>query len=199
MPHITRQFCSKRFLRFLGLTGLLVGTIGLGAIACSPEPSTSSNTATTGPHGEINPVKDTIIGEWQIIPDPNKAVGTIPRWVFTGNNQLVILDLSGPESGVSQVGSYAINTESSPMQLDIIFPEEEQLIFTIFELTNEAILNVQKNESGLPRPTVFDDNIVTLQKLSDSTESVSAVSSVPTASPDGTVYLTEKDYLTEKE
>ncbi|MEB3210623.1 MAG: type IV pilin-like G/H family protein, partial [Leptolyngbyaceae bacterium] len=178
MPHSNLRLFSKHSLQRIGLIGVLIGTVGLGAIACLPQTSDlSSNSTTTGPQGELDEVKNTLVGEWKLIPDPNQATGTVPRWVFTGNNQLIVLDLSGPGSGVSQVGNYSINTAVSPMQLDIIFPDKDELFFTIFELTNAGTLQVQKNDAGLPRPRAFDDEAVTLEKISDSTDVANSIPS----------------------
>jgi type II secretory pathway pseudopilin PulG len=180
MLHNTSRFFSQPSIRLFGLLSVLMGTVGLGAIACLSPPPPSSNPTTTGPQGELNDIKTTMVGEWERIPDPNQAGGSVPRWMFTGNNQLVVFDLNGPGSGLAQSGTYSINTEVSPMQLDIVFPDDDEVFFTIFEVVNDGILKVQRNDSGMPRPREFDGRAVTLQKISNAASVTADPSTAPT-------------------
>jgi hypothetical protein len=115
------------------------------------------------PSSGCNPapsVEKKLLGTWQATI--REMRGTL---VFAPDNQLFIIEGDSPAFPLK----YQLNTQTKPMQLDLIFQGEK--VLTIFDFTdnNKLRIELENIKSGDSRPNSFSSQSIVFEKVSDST------------------------------
>ncbi len=92
--------------------------------------------------------------------NPNPSILGTWRGQYLGYNIIMAFNEDGTLNfygyGGFQNGTYTINTEATPHQLDLTFPDTET-IYTIVEFVNANTLKLENTSPGQERPTEFSD------------------------------------------
>ncbi|MBW4618656.1 MAG: hypothetical protein KME17_04615 [Cyanosarcina radialis HA8281-LM2] len=103
-----------------------------------------------------------LLGTWETTIEEQQI-----KFVFTPDNQLFMI----PSDRRAKVFilKYQLNTQTKPMQLDVI--HGRQKVLTIFEFTDNNKLRVETDNlaPGKPRPTAFSPESRIFNKVSNST------------------------------
>lgn len=164
-PNLLAKFSAlSQWMAYSLLLGLLTSTSN-SAIALPtklPLVAQSQSTPTT------NPVQTQLQGRWAV-KDP--VSGQTLTLIFTPDNKLFMLLPVGSGAPVALPFGYHINPTPKPMHLDVILPEPNQEVLTIFELTDKGQLRLQLagTNPGQPRPTAFTPDADLFQKISEET------------------------------
>ncbi len=92
----------------------------------------------------------------------NPAPSIVGTWRgdYLGSHIIIAFNKDGIVNiaayGGFQNGTYTVNMDVTPNQIDLTFPETEP-IHTIFELTDANTLKFENNDPGADRPTEFSD------------------------------------------
>ena len=125
------------FIQRMRFTSLLLGVLGLGAIAClpqSPPPSSdispsnasfpgqsssgqSPSLSSTENHSPTESIVNILVGEWHLVDAPSHNVQSMTL-IFSADNQLIVRDKSLSDRGIESVGTYSITTQTTPMQME---------------------------------------------------------------------------------
>jgi hypothetical protein len=111
-----------------------------------------------------NPVpsaEQKILGTWQATVEGVR--GTL---IFAPDNKLFMIQEGVP----AFLAKYQLNTQTKPMELDLI--DGQKKVSTIFEFTNDNKLRIEANKGMAPgntRPKTFSSEAIVFQKVSDST------------------------------
>lgn len=106
-----------------------------------------------------------LLGTWQTTIEQQQI-----KLVFTPENQLFMLFMvPGDRRSKAFVVKYQLNTQTKPMQLDVINGREKML--TIFEFTDDNKLRLETDNLSPrnPRPNAFSPQVRVFEKVSDST------------------------------
>ncbi|HEY9613286.1 type IV pilin-like G/H family protein [Allocoleopsis sp.] len=164
-PKLLAKFSAlSQWIAYSLLLGLLTSTSN-SAIALPtqlPLVAQSQSTPTT------NRVQTQLQGRWEV-KDP--VSGQTLTLIFTPDNKLFMLLPLGSGAPVALPFGYRINPTPKPMHLDVILPEPNQVVLTIFELTDKGQLRLQLagTNPGQPRPTAFTADADVFQKISEET------------------------------
>lgn len=150
------------------VSSLLVGllsTITTGAIA---QPSQAPSVEQSQPTPTKNTVAEQLQGQWQV---KDQSSGQTLTLIFTQDGKFFMLLPLKSGAGVALPFGYRINLTPQPMHMDVLLPEENQTVMTIFEFTPERRLHLQLagTNPGQPRPTAFDAEAIFFEKISDET------------------------------
>lgn len=146
----------------LGLLSTLSTPINANA-SLAPLVAQSPSAATT------NTVQTRLQGRWQV-EDPSSRQKLVI--IFTPDGKLLmLLPLGSSKESVPVSFGYRINATPKPMHLDVLLPEGNQTVMTIFDFTpdNQLRLQLAGTEPGQPRPKAFAANALLLHKVSDTT------------------------------
>lgn len=154
---------SSRFLAF----GVLVGLLSplSTPVSAKPTPTPSVTQAQTPP--TTNSVQTRLQGRWQV-KDP--VTGQILTLIFTPDGKFFMLLPLGEGESAAIPFRYQINSAPQPMHLDVILPEDNKTVLTIFEFTdkNQLRLQLAGTSPGQPRPSEFI-NAYLFEKVSEDT------------------------------
>jgi len=153
------------------LAAIVISTVGPSmalssekSVAATPSPSLAAESTPSN----LDLVGRKLLGQWLTKEPP--AEGAMIFLFSADGTFFIISDQSSPGKPTACQFQYQINSQSKPMQLDIILADKRK-VQTIFELTSAGDLRVQMRgtQPGTPRPTELDSNATQLQKISDDT------------------------------
>jgi hypothetical protein len=112
-----------------------------------------------------DPIDQKLLGLWEIQnPKPSFNVYLL----FTPDGKYFQILDGGEIFRFAVPFHYRINTETQPMQLDIISPKDDDVIEQkIFEFTADGLLRLNSNNSVQGKPNIFDGDV--FKKVSDIT------------------------------
>ena len=149
---------KRRIFTQLFATGLLMGS--LGAIACR-QPTVEVNNPTP------NDILISLVGTWQMEDRVTRELKPF-KWIFSENGQLTYTNL--PTDPSTFIGMYRIDSSQTPMHMDLQLPDDERLLLTIFEFTEEGDLKIRLGGiDSVHRPDGFTGGDTVLRKISDET------------------------------
>jgi hypothetical protein len=164
--------CTVAIASSTALAGLSLSSTQ--AIAQSPSPTPIPTISPGAAPTSNSSVQEALIGEWQlkdILPLGMKVI-------FTADNKAYLFVPSsfpffdgftpGP---IALDFRYRLNTNTQPLQIDILSPSGGDPVLTIFELTDNKEMRVEwvGLKQGDPRPTSFTVGSIILEKLSKTT------------------------------
>ncbi len=152
---------------------LLLGLLTTFSTSVSAKPSVAPLTAQAQSTPTKKPVETQLQGRWQV-EDPSGQKLTL---IFAPEGKFFMLLPLAPDSPVALPFGYRIDSTVQPMHIDVLLPEKNETVMTIFELTDDGQLRLQLSDTnpGQPRPTAFTDAAILLQKISEETTVPSGV------------------------
>ena len=158
---------SRRWMRGATLLSL-AALMSLGIIACGSKTETSEGEATTQVEeteaSAVAPAgSEQFIGMWEPQVPPEELS---PGLFFTEDGRAFFISPNPDENQAVEM-EYALNSEASPMQLDIILPGQADTLKGIVELTGDDAMRLDgAEELSDPRPTDFTDEAVEFKRIS---------------------------------
>ncbi len=139
---------------------VLAGMFFVGAIACR-QPTVQVD--------DPNPdeVLTSLVGTWQM---EDRFTGELQpfRWIFSEDGQLTFTNLPSEPSIFE--GVYRIDSRQTPMHMDLQLPDDDRILLTIFEFTEEGDLKIRLGAiDSVNRPEGFTGGDTFLRKISDDT------------------------------
>ena len=147
-----------KFATFVNL--ILAGILLLSAAACSSQaqtpPGLASATQTPQPPPDPDSAAQFLLGRWSGVDKNNEVI-----MLFQGDGTIGFAYL-----GALHAGTYKLNAETTPMQLDLMFDDQPATIYTILEFINADTIRFNNNIPGAERVTTFSDP-VTLYRVKE--------------------------------
>ncbi|MBD1807784.1 type IV pilin-like G/H family protein [Microcoleus sp. FACHB-SPT15] len=158
--------------KFITLS-VLLGLLSTLSTPVNAQPQVTPLVAQAQSTSTTNPVETQLQGRWEV-EDPSGQKLTL---IFAPEGKFFMLLPLVPDSPVALPFGYRIDSTVQPMHIDVLLPEQNETVMTIFELTDDGQLRLQLSDTnpGQPRPTAFTDGAVLLQKISDETTVPSGV------------------------
>ncbi|MEA5574708.1 hypothetical protein [Calothrix sp. UHCC 0171] len=154
------QYVSPKIL-LVGLVTIIT-TLSQEVIAkANSNPQASQITTLTQ---SSQPVQQQLIGHWQT---KNASNSEIMNFIFTAEKKLFMWSNS---DNLAYELTYKVNSETKPMQLDIIPTDISQKVETIFEITVDGKMRLEIINSGpgKSRPTNFSSTTPSFERISSS-------------------------------
>ena len=152
---------------------VLLGLLSTLSTTVNAQPPVTPLVAQTQSTSTTNSVETRLQGQWQV-EDPSGQKLTL---IFAPEGKFFMLLPLAPDSPVALPFGYRIDPTEQPMHIDVLLPEKNETVMTIFELTDDGQLRLQLSDTnpGQPRPTAFTDGAILLQKISEETTVPSGV------------------------
>ena len=149
-------------------SSLLVGLLSIISTTAIAQPSSAPSVEQSQPAPTKNTVAEQLQGQWQV-KDPSS--GQTLTLIFTQDGKFFMLLPLESGTRVALPFGYQINPTPQPMHLDVLLPEDNQTVMTIFEFTADRQLRLQLADTnpGQPRPTAFTSKAILFQKVSEET------------------------------
>ena len=174
MQHLS-QMSSLSWLSELGLASLTATAISATTVipTAVPVTATTAQPIADASIAENRPasIQERLVGQWHL-----KDVLPVPvNIVFTPDGKMYALLPSfwagGPFDAIAYEFQYRLNARTSPMQLDLIVPSNNEQYRTIVELIDDNRLRVEYFgiTSDKPRPKEFTTGNIVLEKISELT------------------------------
>jgi len=153
---------------------LLLGLLSTFSTSVSAKPSVAPLIAQAQSTPTKNPVETQLQGRWQV---EDSTSGQKLTLIFSPEGKFFMLLPLAPDAPVAVPFGYRIDPTEQPMHIDVLLPEKNETVMTIFELTDDGQLRLQLSDTnpGQPRPTAFTDGAILLQKISEETTVPSGV------------------------
>ena len=152
---------------------VLLGLLSTLSTTVNAQPPVTPLVAQTQSTSTTNSVETQLQGRWQV-EDPSGQKLTL---IFAPEGKFFMLLPLAPDAPVALPFGYRIDSTEQPMHIDVLLPEQNETVMTIFELTDDGQLRLQLSDTnpGQPRPTAFTDGAILLQKISEETTVPSGV------------------------
>jgi len=149
-------------------SSLLVGLLSIISTTAIAQPSSAPSAEQSQPAPTKNTIAEQLQGQWQV-KDPSS--GQTLTLIFTQDGKFFMLLPLESGSGLAVPFGYRINPTPQPMHMDVLLPEDNQTVMTIFAFTPERRLRLQLagTNPGQPRPTAFTSEAILFEKTSEAT------------------------------
>jgi hypothetical protein len=115
-------------------SSLLVGLLSIISTTAIAQPSSAPSAEQSQPAPTKNTIAEQLQGQWQV-KDPSS--GQTLTLIFTQDGKFFMLLPLESGSGLAVPFGYRINPTPQPMHMDVLLPEDNQTVMTIFEFTPE--------------------------------------------------------------
>ncbi|BAZ38108.1 hypothetical protein NIES4101_40430 [Calothrix sp. NIES-4101] len=168
MNHNNFQLQRSRFSHYtsprilLVVLVIIITTVSQEVIAkTNPTLQASRTTAFTQSSQQI---QQQLIGHWQT---KNASNSEIMNFIFTTDKKVFMWSNS---DNLAYELTYKVNSETKPMQLDIIPKDTSQKVETIFEITVDGKMRLEiiNASPGKSRPTNFSSTTPSFERISSS-------------------------------
>ena len=149
-------------------SSLLLGLLSTISTTALAQPSQPPSVEQSPPTPTNNTVAEQLQGQWQV---KDQSSGQALTLIFTQDGKFFMLLPLESGTRVALPFGYQINPTPQPMHLDVLLPEDNQTVMTIFEFTADRQLRLQLADTnpGEPRPTAFTSKAILFQKVSEET------------------------------
>lgn len=157
---------SRRWMRNAALLSL-AALVSLGSVACGSQTETSEGETTqveeAGDRAVAPAGSEQFIGLWEPQVPPDELS---PGLFFSEDGRAFFISPNPDENQAVEM-EYALNPESSPMELDIILPGQSDTLKGIVELTGDDEMRLDgAEELSDPRPKDFTEEAVEFKRIS---------------------------------
>lgn len=149
-------------------SSLLLGLLSTISTTALAQPSQPPSVEQSPPTPTNNTVAEQLQGQWEV---KDQSSGQTLTLIFTQDGKFFMLLPLESGTRVALPFGYQINPTPQPMHLDVLLPEDNQTVMTIFEFTADRRLRLQLGGTnpGEPRPTAFTPEAILFQKVSEET------------------------------
>ncbi len=149
-------------------SSLLLGLLSTISTSALAQPSQPPSVEQSPPTPTNNTVAEQLQGQWQV---KDQSSGQALTLIFTQDGKFFMLLPLESGTRVALPFGYQINPTPQPMHLDVLLPEDNQTVMTIFEFTADRQLRLQLADTnpGQPRPSAFTSKAILFQKISEET------------------------------